>query len=191
MASNRGIVLVHTHANDEKVSILLVSFMTHILISRYMIERHVMGLEQLVPLNPQEMEKGLGNGYGLNGMWYKWSGIVARENNCQIMKGNKTFADMILNRDKSVLRLIRSRKDYERFGRYLQSYHGMIHNDIAEFCSTKSGDGPMAFSEMSARDPIFWRWHKYLDDIIRQHRDYWNKPYVLQIYSKHTRRSSK
>ena len=141
-----------------------------------MIERHIMGLKQIVPLNPEEMLKGLSTGYGLNGMWFERSGIVAREDNCQMMKDNRTFADRIFNRDKLIWKLIRSTKDYESFGRSLQKYHGMIHNDIAEFCSSKNGSGPMAYSEMSARDPIFWRWHKYLEDIMRLHRDHWNEP---------------
>merc|ERR1719309_1021189 len=36
----------------------------------------------------------------------------------------------------------------------------------------------MMYSETSARDPVFWRWHKDLEDIMREHRDQYNPRYT-------------
>ena len=30
------------------------------------------------------------------------------------------------------------------------------------------GVGPMVFSQLSARDPIFWRWHKHISGFVME-----------------------
>ena len=67
---------------------------------------------------------------------------------------------------------------FENFGDEVEmNYHGDGHVDIGIHCSTlptdqfPSGIGMMAFSEVSARDPIFYRWHTHIEDIVQEFRD--------------------
>ena len=72
---------------------------------------------------------------------------------------------------EGALRSIERRVDMETFSEDLEDdYHNEGHQEIAKDCS-EGGFGPMRYSEVSARDPIFWVWHKHLDSIFQQYKE--------------------
>ena len=56
-------------------------------------------------------------------------------------------------------------------------YHNTGHMLVGLHCRSKPDEdprnstGPMGFDVMSARDPIFYRWHGHLEDLNQQYRD--------------------
>ena len=56
-------------------------------------------------------------------------------------------------------------------------YHNTGHMLVGLHCRSKPDEdprnstGPMGFDVMSARDPIFYRWHGHLEDLNQQFRD--------------------
>ena len=113
-----------------------------------------------------EFQRSLGPGYGLNGMWFGWQGLTGRVDDCIVAEGTESIDDQVRAQ-------ITESSGYEAFGKFVQDYyHSVGHNNIGEQCALESNTiGPMEYSETSARDPIFWRWHKYLEDIFREFRD--------------------
>ena len=79
----------------------------------------------------------------------------------------------IENEYRKVLEKMSDLSSYSEFGNYIQGYyHALGHNEIGQACSTqRPHDGVMTFSIASARDPIFYRWHLHLEDLMRAHRD--------------------
>ena len=69
------------------------------------------------------------------------------------------------------------KQPYETFCEFLEKkYHSKGHMVIAKACSPlyKTPDrilGIMAYSEVSARDPIFYRWHRHVEDLVQEYRD--------------------
>ena len=64
------------------------------------------------------------------------------------------------------------------FGKLLENgYHSKGHTYIGKACSNiydvgeDTGYGVMTFSEVSGRDPIFYRWHTHIEEIVQQFRD--------------------
>ena len=64
--------------------------------------------------------------------------------------------------------------------------HSSGHNIIGSHCTDKNKDGDlhsaMSFSVVSARDPIFYRWHNFLEDIVQRYRDTQLPQYVLEDF---------
>ena len=82
--------------------------------------------------------------------------------------------DSIENKYAKVQQKITKAKTFEEFGKYLdEQYHSCGHNIIAEACRAdpKKEYGIMSYSEVSARDPIFYRWHSHIEDIAQQFRN--------------------
>ena len=72
--------------------------------------------------------------------------------------------------------------NFEEFGQLLEKeYHTSGHTYIAKACSTiydvanDTGMGVMSYSEVSGRDPIFYRWHSHIERIVHQFREF-NEP---------------
>ena len=70
------------------------------------------------------------------------------------------------------------KQTYEEFCEFVEpTYHSEGHIIIAQACSpiynarSGRGSGVMAFSEVSARDPIFYRWHTHIENIMQEFRD--------------------
>ena len=61
--------------------------------------------------------------------------------------------------------------DMEQFSssQVVRDYHNYGHVQIAACNSVPNQI--MAYAEMSARDPIFWRWHHHLDMVFRENSD--------------------
>merc|ERR1712142_696984 len=61
---------------------------------------------------------------------------------------------------------------FEAFGRSLNRFHGSGHVIIGNRCPTSfRGEGVMRHTETSARDPIFYRWHTFLENLVQEYRD--------------------
>ena len=133
-------------------------------------------MQQVVPLDPSELEKSLGPGYRKG--WYGWKKLGERRHECDIGSINSTYTRSIRFTYQRVKREIRKRQPYETFCKFLEKkYHSKGHMVIAKACSptfeprTNEGLGIMAFSEVSARDPIFYRWHRHIEDVVQEYRN--------------------
>ena len=127
---------------------------------RVEMERKSFGLPALVPLGPINIGLGLGPGFKL-GYW-AFPGLYPRPDDCK--------ADS--KRVKNLIRLGRrlksqSYKTYEEFLSRLRKkkFHARGHVIIGD-CGNKSTKNPMTYSQVSARDPLFWRWHKYISNFV-------------------------
>lgn len=66
--------------------------------------------------------------------------------------------------------------NYEKFLRYVEGYyHNFGHMMIARDCITPDAgsaqNAVMSYSEVSARDPIFFKWHGHLENFLQIYRD--------------------
>ena len=91
---------------------------------------------------------------------------------------NSSIINIISSAYDKVKAKINREQTFEEFCKFLETnYHKKGHEGIAKACSStfnpinKNGKGPMAFTETSARDPIFWRWHSHIEEIIQTFRD--------------------
>ena len=67
-------------------------------------------------------------------------------------------------------------------------YHMMGHLMVGDNCVRNGPEGPegrsgMTFDAVSARDPIFYRWHGHLENLMQQFRDAKMPPYTLQDFA--------
>ena len=152
-------------------------FYTHQqMMRRYMVEREVLGMKPVVPLNPPQFRRPLGPGYRAG--WYAWEGLGGRTDNCEVAAFNESFVAVIDQKFAEVQAQVSKSLQFEEFANFLEKrYHSRGHNIIAMACSSiydpveDTGVGVMSFSEASARDPIFYRWHLHIDNIVQQFKD--------------------
>ena len=135
---------------------------------RYSIERYVSGIEPVVPLDPSEFRKSLGPAYRKG--WYLPKGLGERKANCKVGRSNMNIISTLY---KKVKQKIKRKQSTEDFYKYLETkYHADGHMIVARACSTKRDElSQMAYSEVSARDPIFYRWHKHLEVVAQEYRN--------------------
>ena len=108
----------------------------------------------------------LGAGYRRG--WYSSSDIGNRIDDCRL---TRDASNGLARRYTAVLDRMERQSDLETFSENLEDrYHNRGHRSIATDCSDGE-EGPMAYSSMSARDPIFWVWHKHLDVIFQHYKD--------------------
>ena len=106
------------------------------------------------------MGENLGPGYSLG--YFAWEGMTARPDGCVVEK------EKVANLSR-IIRNIRNHKitTFEELMYRIKhsEYHEKGHLAVG-YC--QGGDSPMVYSQVSARDPIFWRWHKHISDLIRE-----------------------
>lgn len=151
-------------------------FYTHQqMMRRYNTERKALGLEQVRPLSAEGFSQSLGPGYSPG--WYKWDDLGDRKDNCNVKAEFPKYAEEMKNKFEEILAL-RSTELEEWGAKMEKEYHSKGHNIIAEACSTKwdasNPDrfaGGMSFSEVSARDPVFFRWHSHIENMVKNHKN--------------------
>ena len=122
-------------------------------------ERNLIGLPDLISLDMDEITKSLGQGYDIG--YFNFNMFHDRRDNCVIPKQHVMFMQNQLDEIKGVSnRAIPTLEFMDTFNNI--GYHEAGHDIIANACG-----GPMLYSEASARDPIFWRWHKQISDVLR------------------------
>merc|ERR1712142_498929 len=125
-------------------------------VTRAVIERRLIGLPELVPLNFENFKKPLGLAYKMG--YFAFSDLRDRQAHCRIPLNNVTDtekrAQNLRSNPGSSLREFLNKVNPS-------GYHEAGHLDIANHCG-----GPMTFSEVSAMDPEFFRWHRQISDFI-------------------------
>ena len=117
-----------------------------------------MGLPELVPLDMANMAKSLGPGYTIG--YFAFANVsffVDRRDNCIVPPFNvsevgKTFEKFSRDPGSTLPELLDSLHKTE--------YHQYGHLNLEE-CG-----GPSAYSEVAARDPLFYRWHRQVSNLI-------------------------
>ena len=128
------------------------------LVHRAVIERRLVGLPDLVPLDIQNFRLSLGPGYDTG--YFAWPGLVDRQDDCIVKEedlAEQTQRLQELTRNPGV--------SMEAFRHKLDGYHSGGHTAVGD-CNKRLGIGPMTYSECSARDPTFWRLHKHLEELV-------------------------
>ena len=136
-----------------------------ILCFRYSIERLTAGVEPVVPLTVADFRDPLGPGYTVG--FYGWPGLSGRRDDCRI----RSLGFRRLEQRYSQVRRMMRRLSFEQLGPILDIFHGFGHVVIGEDCRSSRGETIMSYSEVSGRDPIFYRWHTYLENIVQEFRD--------------------
>ena len=80
---------------------------------------------------------------------------------------------------------MRDEMDYQEFAKLLENtYHSHGHSAISRHCRTgMEGDGGMGYTEVAARDPVFYRWHGHLEQIMQTFRDQWLPSYAMDDFA--------
>ena len=116
----------------------------------------------MVPLNFKILQTDLGPGYRVG--FYGWSGLEGRMKNCKI-----TDLENLKQNYATVMSLMN--ETFEEWAVAFDEFHGEGHVSIGTACSPLNGEGGMWYTEVSARDPIFYRWHQYLENIVQDYRN--------------------
>ena len=68
---------------------------------------------------------------------------------------------------------LRDEDDFQVFAQLVENtYHSHGHSAISRHCKIgMDGDGVMGYTEVAARDPVFYRWHGHLEQIMQRFRD--------------------
>merc|ERR1712142_427 len=140
------------------------------MLRRAAVEREVLGIKPVDSLNPQKMRLPLGPGYKSG--WYSWEGLGGRIDNCEVGVRNNTFLPLLDQKYTELMGYLQRSITLEQFEKLIaDKYHNRGHNMIGLGCSDTDNDGLMSYSEASARDPIFYRWHSHIEDIVQQFKD--------------------
>ena len=175
------------HELDGRVYQLF--FYTHQqFIRRANIEIATNDLPEVKPLNIEDWSKPLGPGvkagaetihktlkdfmYFLG--WYRWLDLGGRVDDCDVSQRNPAALQAL----QSSLDMFRSIADAEtdenNVAKAMSStgYHARGHVTISDECSDCTPcKGLMTASEASGRDPIFYRWHTHVEDLLQNFRD--------------------
>merc|ERR1719244_440154 len=66
---------------------------------------------------------------------------------------------------------MKTSRSVEQFGKAVSTgYHNEGHIILGEDCD-RHGEGVMGYTSVAARDPIFYRWHGHLEELMQQFRD--------------------
>lgn len=138
------------------------------LLRRAAIERSVQDLPDIVPLDSKAIDKRLGPGYKEG--FFAWQGLGGRKNNCKLSwKNRKSYKRMA----KIVEKELSTDSDFEYWAEgELMYFHAYGHMYISNDCTPRGyAFGMMGFSETSARDPVFYRLHTHIDNIVQRFRN--------------------
>ena len=147
------------------------------------IELATNGLPEIVPLSIGEWEKSLGPGIKVG--WYAWKDLGGRIDNCNIKEINNTaLEDFTENFYNKMMNILAKETDENAIADAIvdratgKSYHSRGHALISGLCHDNKDCGKgrrcmglMEASEASARDPVFFRWHGHLEDILQKFRN--------------------
>ena len=159
---------------------------------RAAIERRVLNLPDIEPLDLEQLGKPLGPGYDnemedQNANPDKQYDLFGRKEDCDLSKDQcqsicpylncsiaSTGQQWLAKMEKDYQNISESmlKDDYETFGRVLEGvgYHGGVHDRVGSVCSPK-GCSFLAPSEASARDPLFYRWHLHIEELFEKYKD--------------------
>ena len=128
-----------------------------------------MGVEPVSPLTLEEMKRPLGPGHKVGP--YGWEQVVGRKDGCKLSSLKIRWLQDYFNTAKRKMKS----QSYEKFADDLAgNYHNAGHSYISADCPSihkENAHSLMYFTETSARDSIFWRWHTHLEHIMQEFRD--------------------
>ena len=126
----------------------------------------MLGVRPVVPLSMRSFQGSLGRGYRVG--WYGWPGVSGRRESCRVSSRDRRRLQILYDNARNFMRST----SFEAFGRSLNRFHGRGHVIIGNRCPTSfRGEGVMTHTETSARDPIFYRWHSFLENLVQEYRD--------------------
>jgi len=134
------------------------------MMARYRIERRVAGVSGVQPLNSRSGT--FSSYYNVRaGNDQRLRSFSSNRRTCRLRSGSNNN----LNRQKSQLAANRRRgRSIERFaGEVERGYHVTGHSNTGAQCAVGGSRGIMVSPVVSARDPLFYRWHWEVDLIFQ------------------------
>ena len=104
--------------------------------------------------------KNLGPGYDLG--YFAWEGLTAKPDRCKVEPGKVAE---LSQKNKEIRAKAISTFEELMYVLKKTGYHEDGHLHVG-YC--EGGHAPMVYSQVSARDPIFWRWNKHVSTFIRE-----------------------
>ena len=124
---------------------------------RAIIERRLLNLPELIPLNDTNLSQSLGPGYIMG--HFQYQGHQDRRTDCVL---KPKVVEIIGERKRSLESNHGSSVSEFMKNIYESGYHEYGLLNIGDSCGA-----PMPLSDAAARDPLFWRWHKHIKDFVR------------------------
>ena len=128
-----------------------------------------MNMKPVIPLEPKDFRNPLGFGYRVG--WYAWKDLGGRVENCNISSLAETGIEYLENSHAGIQYNMSQPLSFEVFSGPIDNYHGWGHVLVGSVCSTSEAGGVMTFTEVAARDPIFYRWHTHQEVLMQEFRD--------------------
>ena len=167
----------------------LFYYMHNQFLKRFSLERKVLDIPEIVPLDRDGLHQPLGPGYEAG--WWAWDDLGGRMDNCDPSKLCKSrgcfkhkLTQKVIKQSYARVQLsMESASTIEEFGKVLNNYHNIGHVKIAYVCRTRgSRQGVMAYSQVSARDPIFYRWHQHIEDLVQKFKESKSHKYGIKDF---------
>ena len=91
--------------------------------------------------------------------WYSWHGLLGRIDDCNLNNLDPGVVRETRTLYQDLERALRDEDDFQAYARLVSdTYHNHGHSAISRHCKTGfDGDGVMGFTEVAARDPVFYR----------------------------------
>jgi len=143
------------------------------LMIRYYIERYIIGLPEVVayPSNSEPFDSYynvdvVGDEIPNNFVSSKETCTLTQEHVAQLERERGEIASFVSSKTHSV-------SLHELGGEVNRFYHGSGHVSISEDCSGNGvrEDHLMFLAQVSARDPVFYRWHTEVERLAQEHMD--------------------
>ena len=105
--------------------------------------------------------------------WYSWPGLLGRIDDCNLNNIDPAVVRESQGLYHDLEMALRDEDDFQVFAQLVENtYHSHGHSAISRHCKIgMDGDGVMGYTEVAARDPVFYRWHGHLEQIMQRFRD--------------------
>ena len=109
--------------------------------------------------------------------WYRYTWLRNRVDNCNLMERKPDGVEGLEEAYSYMQNVLHYEKNSEKYLKTLNEvYHPRGHGLIGKFCKSSNETGeeygcPMHYSELAARDPVFYQWHGHLEDLVQQYRE--------------------
>jgi len=147
------------------------------MILRYLIERHVLGLPDVVRFSTDVLRRSVHtpfksyyNADNAVGIRNRQSGIFSPKETCLFSQEN---VDQLIQKREALARFAAERpRTLEEYAKFVEEslWHGQGHIFISRDCSNdgdvEGASHPMYYSSTSARDPLFYRWHYEIEQSV-------------------------
>ncbi|XP_023320583.1 hemocyanin AA6 chain isoform X2 [Eurytemora carolleeae] len=169
-------------------------YLHRLFVYRYITERDTVGIPEITPLDANARRGSFSTFYSITPINDPQRVLSNRySSNVDFCRLPPQVYSRIDSAESECFRSLNRGDGLEAYGSNCDFYHNVGHNSIGDQCKSGNQLGLMGFSDVSARDPIFYRWHTEIDikyDLyLRRQRGYTSRElfpprgiYVIDVY---------